>query len=112
MTANVSFIIRRKADALLLPASAVKDAPGGVKQVVVKGATEDEPPTGRDIKTGIETGEMVEIVDGLREGDEVFVSRKRYVPQQQAAQSPLMMGGRPSGPNGQAPGKKRQGGGQ
>ncbi len=107
MTANISFIVKKKEDALVVPAAAVKDAPGGVKQVVVASNVDGEPPVARDIKTGVETGESVEVLDGLDDGDRVFISRAKYTPQQQAASSPLMMGGKPSGPTGQAPKSKK-----
>lgn len=107
MTANVSFIVERKPKALLIPASAVRDAGGGVKQVLVP-TGEGQPPAAREIKTGVESGESVEVLSGLAAGDKVLVARARYVPQQGPQTSPLTMGGRPSGPSGQAP-KQRKG---
>lgn len=106
MTANVSFIIEKKPKALLIPSSAVRDAGGGVKQVMVPSG-EGEPPVSREIKTGVESGESVEVLSGLEAGDKVLVARARYVPQQGPQSSPLTMGGRPSGPSGQAPKQKR-----
>jgi macrolide-specific efflux system membrane fusion protein len=105
MTANVSFIIERKPKALLIPAAAVREMGGGVKQVMVPTAP-GKPPESREIKTGVESGESVEVLSGLEAGDKVVVARARYVPQQGPQSSPLMMGGRPSGPSGQAPKKK------
>lgn len=106
MTANLSFILERKADAILIPANAVREMPGGAKQVLVAGA-EGEPPVSREIRTGIESGESVEVVSGLEAGDRILIARQRYVPQQGPQSSPLMMGGRPSGPKGQAPKPKK-----
>jgi macrolide-specific efflux system membrane fusion protein len=102
MTANVSFIVQRKPKALLIPASAVREAPGGGKQVMVP-AGKGEPPVAREIKTGVESGESVEVLEGLAAGERVVVARARYIPQQGPQTSPLTMGGRPSSPSGQAP---------
>jgi macrolide-specific efflux system membrane fusion protein len=107
MTANISFILKRKEKALLVPAGAVREK-DGVKQVL----TPSDEPGGKDVwrevKTGIENDTSVEIVSGLAAGDMVLIRQARYVPQSAAASSPLAMGGRPSGPSGQAP---RGGGG-
>lgn len=108
MTANISFIVERKPQATLIPAAAVKDLPGGGRQVLVPGP-EGEPPVAKDIKTGLESGESVEVLEGLEPGDKVLVARTRYVPQRGPESSPLMMGGkRGSGaqPSGQAPRRK------
>jgi len=104
MTANVSFIQERKTNAVLIPAAAVRES-GGAKHVLLPGA-EGEPPVSREIETGIESGESVEVVSGLQPGDKVLVSRNKYVPQQAAQTSPLTMGGRPTSPTGQAPKRK------
>jgi macrolide-specific efflux system membrane fusion protein len=111
MTANVSFIVQRKPDALLIPAAAVRDLPGGGKQVMVPGG-EGQPPVAREIQTGVESGDSVEVVEGLEAGDKVLVARRRYVPQAGPQTSPLTMGGRPSSPSGQAPRQKKGGGGR
>jgi macrolide-specific efflux system membrane fusion protein len=108
MTANISFIVKRKSKALLVPASAVREK-DGVKQVL----TPSPEPGGRDVwrevKTGIENDTSVEIVSGLDAGDTVLIRQARYVPQTAAASSPLTMSpGRPGGPSGAAP---RGGGG-
>ncbi|MBI5201279.1 MAG: efflux RND transporter periplasmic adaptor subunit [Elusimicrobia bacterium] len=113
MTANVSFIVGRKEDALLLPASAVSDAPGGGRQVMVPGA--EGKPEPKAVKTGLELGDKIEIVSGLEEGDKVLASRGRYRPQEGPQSSPLGFGGsgRPGGGSqGEAPRRRnRQGSG-
>jgi macrolide-specific efflux system membrane fusion protein len=110
MTANVSFILARNPKALLIPAAAVRDSGDGSKHVLVPGA-EGEPPDRREIKTGVESGESVEVTEGLAEGDIVLVGRSRYA-RQQAASSPLMPGGRPQSTSGEAPRARRRGQGQ
>lgn len=88
MTANVSFLIKRKEDALLVPAAAVKDAPGGKRVVTVPSADKKSTET-REVKTGIETEESVEIVSGLEEGDKVLLPQGKYVAQKALETSPL-----------------------
>ena len=106
MTANVSFLLQSKPRALLLPAGAVREGPGGVKQVLVPGAEGSAPPP-REIKTGVESGESVEVLSGLAAGDKVLIARTKYVPQQGPQSSPLTMGGRPSTQSGQAPKQRK-----
>ncbi len=109
MTANVSFIIRNKQDALLLPANAIRDAGTDGKRVLVPGAEEGKTEQ-RDVKVGIATDQTVEIVDGLSEGDKVVIRTQRYTPQQAPQSSPLTaMPGRNMGQSttGGAPKPKR-----
>lgn len=91
MTANISFIIRKKDKALLVPASAVRQK-DGVKQVLVPSAQPGGPEEWREVKTGIENDTSVEIVDGLEAGEQVLIRQARYVPQQALQGSPLTMG--------------------
>lgn len=111
MTANVSFVIRSKADALVLPAAAVRDGKDGRRVVYLPAATEGEKPTEREVKTGIEADEKVEIVEGLKAGDTVVIAAGRYVPQTAPASSPLSFaGGRGMGrSDGAAPRQRRTG---
>jgi macrolide-specific efflux system membrane fusion protein len=107
MTANVSFIIREKPGALTLPAAAVRDKEG--KKVVLVPGAPGEQPVEREVKTGIEMDEKVEVLEGLQEGDTVLLAKSRYVPQTAPQSSPLsFMGGRNMGKtDGSAP-KPRQ----
>jgi len=105
MTANISFIVKSKDEALLLPSSAVRDMPNGSKQVFIPGP--DGKPTAHEITTGIESNDKVEVISGLQSGDEVLMTQGKYVPQQGPQSSPLTMGGRPSGSSGQAPKPKQ-----
>jgi macrolide-specific efflux system membrane fusion protein len=99
MTANISFIVRKKEKALLVPASAVRDK-DGVKQVLVPATEEGGRDTWQDVKTGIENDTSVEIVSGLNEGDTILIRQARYTPQQALANSPLTA----ATPNGRVPG--------
>jgi len=110
MTANISFILQRKDKALLVPAGAVREK-DGVRQVLTPNPEPGEKDVWREVKTGIENDLSVEIVSGLSAGDTVLIRQAKYVPQSAAASSPLSMGGRPSGPTGQAPRTNGGGGG-
>ncbi len=112
MTANVSFVIRSKADALVLPANAVRDGKDGKRVVYLPAAEEGGKPVEREVKTGIEADEKVEIVEGLNAGDTVVIASGRYVPQTAPASSPLsaVPGGRNMGrSDGSAPRQRRTG---
>ena len=108
MTANISFIIRNKNKAILVPVNVVRDMPDGTKQVSVPGP--EGKPVMREIKTGIESNDKVEITSGLEAGDTVLITRGRYMPQQGPQSSPLAFGGRPSGSGNQGQGQSGAGG--
>jgi macrolide-specific efflux system membrane fusion protein len=108
MTANVSFIVRRKDRAVVLPSSALIETPEGVKQVCIPG------PQGQElhlsVRTGIESGDRVEIVSGLQAGERYLAARSKYSPQSAPQSSPLtFMGRRPPESSGTAPRPKRKG---
>lgn len=89
MTANVSFLIKRKEEALLVPVAAVKDAPGGKRVVSIPAEEKGAKPETREVKTGIETDDQIEIVEGLSAGDKVLIGASRYVAQKAPEASPL-----------------------
>jgi macrolide-specific efflux system membrane fusion protein len=89
MTANVSFLIKRKEEALLVPVAAVKDAAGGKRVVSIPAAEKSAKPETREVKTGIETDDQIEIVEGLAAGDKVLIGASRYVAQKAPEASPL-----------------------
>jgi macrolide-specific efflux system membrane fusion protein len=99
MTANISFIVRKKEKALLVPASAVR-VKDGVKQVLVPNPEENGRDLWQDVKTGIENDTSVEVVEGLNPGDTVLVRQAKYTPQQALANSPLTA----APPSGRVPG--------
>jgi membrane fusion protein, macrolide-specific efflux system len=106
MTANLGFILARKENALIIPANVVRQSDGG-KRVAVVGP--DGQPSMREITTGIETGELVEVLSGLSAGEKVLPARGRYVPQQGPQASPLSGGRRPNqGNTGEAPRPRRR----
>jgi len=66
MTANVEFIVEKKDSVLVIPKSAVKERRGENFVVVLEGE-----PTPRKIKTGITDGRVLEVTEGLKEGDTI-----------------------------------------
>jgi len=99
MSANISFIVRRAEQALLIPAAAIKDTPSG-KQVTV--AVADGKYEKRPIETGIENGEQVEVLSGLTTDDRILLVRQKYTPQQGPQSSPLTFGNRKQSAPGQS----------
>ncbi len=93
MTANVTFIVAVKHQALLLPAEAIQ-TDEGIATVRLAGATGDAPTRTVEIATGLTDGKRVEILSGLQEGDAVLVPVMR-MPESLAngLSSPLSPGG-------------------
>lgn len=97
MTANIRIEVARKRGALLIPTAAVTmDASG--KTAVITGLA-DKKPVYRRIETGLDQGDMVEVVKGLDEGDTVMYADKNYRPQRAQGSNPLMPA-RPNMPRG------------
>lgn len=71
MTANVHFIVNEKERVLKVPSSAVRGR-GGKKtvEVLVNGK-----PERREVETGIKDDVSIEIVSGLKEGEEIVIGR-------------------------------------
>ncbi len=68
MTANVEFVISKKDDVLVVPRSAIRDANGGKFVVLL-----EDGPRRREIQTGISDGRVVEVTEGLTEGQAVVL---------------------------------------
>jgi RND family efflux transporter MFP subunit len=91
LTASSTITIEEKNDVLLVPSRAVRRV--GRDQVVeVPG--EDGKPSPRPVKTGVQNDSLVEISDGLTEGDQVLITGT-------TTKSPL--GPRPGGGPGPGP---------
>jgi membrane fusion protein (multidrug efflux system) len=69
MFGTFSINYEKHADALLVPAAAVIDEDDATTVYVVV----DDEVVRRSVETGIESGEHVEILGGIREGDEIVV---------------------------------------
>jgi multidrug efflux pump subunit AcrA (membrane-fusion protein) len=109
MTANVSFEVSRKDNALTLPSFVVRTQPDGTRVVSLPAPPDsDGKPLVREVKTGLENDELVEIVSGVEEGDKVLLPQGKYVPQKAPDSSPLTFGGpKRSSSDGQAPKPKK-----
>jgi len=68
-TGQVSITAQTVHDALIVPVSALLNATGNQAQVMVIGA--DGTAQSRDVKTGIKTSEDVQIISGLKAGEQV-----------------------------------------
>jgi macrolide-specific efflux system membrane fusion protein len=109
MTANLSFEVSRKENALILPSFVVRTQSDGTRVVSLPAPPDsDGKPVVREIKTGLENDDSVEIASGLEEGDKVLLPQGKYVPQKAPDSSPLTFGGpKRSGSDGQAPKPKK-----
>jgi len=67
MTANVEFMVAKKDSILVIPKSAVKERQGENFVMVL-----EEKPIPRVVEAGITDGRMIEITQGLREGDTIL----------------------------------------
>ncbi|MBI5622870.1 MAG: HlyD family efflux transporter periplasmic adaptor subunit [Elusimicrobia bacterium] len=95
MTANLKLVIRRKDDAVLVPTAVIREGREGGRTVMVPGP--DGKPNRQEIKTGMESGEMTEVLSGLKPGDAVYLASKRYTPQAGPLSSMFSFGRRPGG---------------
>ena len=93
MTANIKIEVAKKNGALLIPTAAVTMDPSGKTAVITE--ITDKKPVYQRIETGLDQGDLVEVVKGLDEGDTVMYVDKNYKPQQAQGSNPLM----PSRPN-------------
>jgi len=88
MTASVTIILEERKNVLLVPSEAVRRAKGGT---VVEKIGENGEITEQRVKTGLNDGSNVEIIEGLEEGDTVVV-------RQGSAVQPAQESGRGEGP--------------
>ena len=68
MTANVEFILESKKDILIIPVNAVHES-GNKKYVMVL----KDKPEPREIKTGLTDRKMIEVTEGLNQGETVIL---------------------------------------
>jgi len=66
---RVTFVAQKVKDALVIPAGALITASDGSTSVILAGA--DNKPQQKSVKAGIHQGDLVQIAEGLSEGDRV-----------------------------------------
>jgi macrolide-specific efflux system membrane fusion protein len=94
MSANVSFVVSRNEQAVVVPEAAVRPDPRGGFFVLAAGRR--GRPSPRPVKTGIETEGKVQILSGVEPGETVYMGSRKYVRQRGVQDSPLTSGKRPS----------------
>lgn len=97
MTANVEIIVEEKEDALLVPVSAIREE-GGKSFVFVK--SPQGQPERREVTLGVRSDTFVEVVRGVEEGEEVFVT-----PPEEPRETPSRSVQIRVGPGGPPPGR-------
>ncbi len=96
MTANIKIEVARRRDALLIPTVAVTIDPSGKTAVITE--VNDKKPVYKRIETGLDEGNMVEVIRGLEEGDTVMFPGKGYRPQTATGGTNPLMPSRPKMP--------------
>lgn len=75
MTGSVKLNLEREEGVIVVPSSAVIDRDDKLVVYVVQ----EDKAVEKEVQTGLDTGEMVHIVSGLSEGDQVIVQGQQYV---------------------------------
>lgn len=88
MTVNVTFFVENREDVLTVPSDAVRSVRRGEGTVTVRGA--DGRPAEIAVKTGLNDGKRVEIVEGLKEGDVVLSVPYALKEKEKGATNPFM----------------------
>ncbi len=107
MTANVTFIVKEKKGVLLIPSEAVVEWPKNIRkpngaEFAVYEKTFGGKLVPLAVRVGDSDGRTTEIVEGLKEGQEVQIVQKK---QKAVSASPFAMGGAPKKPNSQGQGR-------
>ena len=75
MTGSVKLNLESEKDVIVIPSDAVIDK--DEKQVVY--VLEEDVALEREVQTGLDTGEMIHILSGINEGEEIIVEGQQYV---------------------------------
>jgi len=92
MTANVTFMVESKDSILVIPRSALVEEDGRAFVTIA-----EEKPARRKIETGITDGKLIEVTEGLREGEAVVLGQTESEPKSTTDRSRsirMMMGPR------------------
>jgi len=92
MTANVSFVVDSRRDAVLVPAEAVRTHEGRT-YVLLPARRPEAKPTERTVELGLSDGRRIEVLAGLSDGDKVLAPLV-VVPTRSSGSSPLIPGRR------------------
>lgn len=76
---QVSIVSRTVPNALVIPDHAILTASGGTESVMVVGS--DSRAYSRPVKTGIQQGSLIQILSGLKAGDQVIVNGAYGLPE-------------------------------
>jgi multidrug efflux pump subunit AcrA (membrane-fusion protein) len=71
LTASATIVIEEKNDVLVAPLRAVRRVG---RDQVVDVLSEDGKPIARPVKTGVQNDQLIEIADGLQEGEQIVIS--------------------------------------
>jgi len=95
MNATVDFVVKSKENILLIPAEAAhKDKEGDYVFVKPEGSRESVKTS---VKLGMTDDKNIEVISGIKEGDQVVVKAKKYVlPKNAAGTNPFMPARRPT----------------
>lgn len=93
MTANVSFVMETRRNALLIPNAAVKSR-NGDSYVLLAPAKPNAIPVEKRIKTGLSDGKHTEVLEGVTENEKLLAPQLQVGGRGETASSPLMPYGR------------------
>ncbi len=96
MTANVTFLISEKTDALTIPSEAIKFVEGK-PFVLMPNPKEKDKPIEQPIKIGTNDGKQTEVVEGVTEGATILISDLTMGDGKGPGGNPFMPMGRPRG---------------
>lgn len=96
MTANVTFDVASKSDALIVPADAIK-IQEGKPYVMVSDSPTKRSSDLQEVQTGLTDGKRIEILSGLSEGTTILVPEFKLNKKSSSGSSPFSPMGRPKG---------------
>jgi macrolide-specific efflux system membrane fusion protein len=94
MTANVTFLVSEKPEALTIPSEAIKFI-DGKPVVLLPNAKDKKTPIEQFIKIGVSDGKRTEVLDGLQEGTTILITDLTLGNGKAGGGNPFMPMGRP-----------------
>ncbi len=74
MTANVTFLVSQKLDALSIPSESIKYKEGKPTVLLPDPSDPKKPPTELEIRLGVSDGKLTEVLEGLVEGQTLLIA--------------------------------------